>query len=658
MIENRSIAATKSHQRVFAALILTSILSLGAAMTLLQSASASPVEPSQDAVGLMLKQKRPANPNNSGANRLPPQVANAVRKDLSSTTGIAPGKLKITEYSRQTWSDGCLGLGKAHESCLAALVPGWRVVLSDGRKTWAYRTDNQARVLRLEESQPDPVTLPKSLADAVLKDAIRRTGAPSSELRIVKTEKRSWPNSCLGLNEPGVGCLLMMVPGWEVTVEGSQQLLVYRTKESGSAVLLDEAASKITNSANLRESVLAAVLKQASAQLNVPASSLKIVDAEQKTWSNPCMFNFGKICTREYNPIAGWQVTVANSAQRLVYRTDKSASKVMLDKEASQITNAQAPESVSKAVLQQVSELSGMPISSLRIVKAEQKKWPDKCLGISSPLILCAPASSEGVPGWLVTVEAGKERFVYRTNADGSAGAFDGVASLPDSVANAVLRDVSKLSRIPMSSLSIIQAQRQTWDGCLGISKPGVACPEVGISGWEVVVSDNKNTWVYHTDNNSKVALNKGGSKAPNTTTLNPTKIPSSELPPSLTQGMVFRAIASGGIAGRTYETTLMNDGLLMQIRVGDANDSERRVFRVSPKQVKQFEQLLKKQKFSRFNQLRYSPSSGAADYINMMISSQNSTTAYADIVQNQVPQPLQEVIKAWNALYASRQPL
>jgi hypothetical protein len=84
-------------------------------------------------------------------NQLPDAVAAVVRQDLSRQTGIAPGKLKVTESSRQSWPNTCLGLSKADEICGQMIVEGWRVVVSDGRQTWVYRTDARGNVVRLEK---------------------------------------------------------------------------------------------------------------------------------------------------------------------------------------------------------------------------------------------------------------------------------------------------------------------------------------------------------------------------------------------------------------------------------------------------------------------------------------------------------------------------
>ncbi len=84
-------------------------------------------------------------------NQLPATVAATVIQELSRQTGMAADKLKVTESSRQSWPNTCLGIVKADEICGQMIVEGWRVVISDGRQTWVYRTNARGNVLRLEK---------------------------------------------------------------------------------------------------------------------------------------------------------------------------------------------------------------------------------------------------------------------------------------------------------------------------------------------------------------------------------------------------------------------------------------------------------------------------------------------------------------------------
>jgi outer membrane lipoprotein-sorting protein len=185
---------------------------------------------------------------------------------------------------------------------------------------------------------------------------------------------------------------------------------------------------------------------------------------------------------------------------------------------------------------------------------------------------------------------------------------------LPRPVANAVLRDLAGRQGISSRQLQIINYNQQTWrNGCLELPQADEFCTQALIPGWRIVVSDGKENWIYHTNQTgSAVRLNQ----KTNESTLTPVQIPVSELPPPLDRDIVFRQISSGGFAGTTYQTVLLKDGRLIRVRVGDANDSERTIRRVSVQQVQKFVRSLQRSKFSKFQNLSYPASSGAADYI------------------------------------------
>lgn len=225
-------------------------------------------------------------------------------------------------------------------------------------------------------------------------------------------------------------------------------------------------------------------------------------------------------------------------------------------------------------------------------------------------------------------------------------------SNLPESVKNAVLQAASARLQRPISQLTIIQAQQKTWrDGCLELADVNQVCTAVLVPGWRVVVAKASQSLVYHTnDTGSVVRLNE---KANGITknTIEPVQIPPNELPPPLDQGVVFRQISSGGLTGRTYQTVLLNDGTLVRVRIGDANDSERSVHRISVKQVKEFQQFLQRSRFGDFKNLSYPPSSGAADYITYTLTSPEGTVQYNDISKHKLPKNLRSIIKVWNQI-------
>ncbi len=93
---------------------------------------------------------QPVLDNHVAAAPIPPTILNTLRQDLSRRTNLPPGQLRLVETSRQTWSNGCLGLARPGEVCTQAMVDGWRVVFAHGKRRWVYRTDMRGRNYRLQ----------------------------------------------------------------------------------------------------------------------------------------------------------------------------------------------------------------------------------------------------------------------------------------------------------------------------------------------------------------------------------------------------------------------------------------------------------------------------------------------------------------------------
>lgn len=645
----------QSHQ-IFTALILTGILSLGASMTLTDSATANSVKTPQAVTNL--KQSR--------NNRLPNSVINAIRSDINrnSNTRIPQGQLKVVSFSQQSWPNSCLGLPQPDEACAEIFIEnGWRVVMSNGRQTWNYRSDNTGRIVRLESQEssgnsgnPGSSSLPSTVADAILQAASQQTGLPTSGLRIIKSEQIT-TDGCLGLGGPAEACLQIAMQAWEVTVEAGQQRLVYRSDSKGDQVRLNKDASNI-GSTNLPQRAADAILRTASERTGLRTSQLRIVKSAQLT-TDGCLGlpRPGEACTRI--AMQAWEVTIEGGQQRLVYRSDMNGSRIRLNEAASTIgTSGNLPKTVANTVLQLASQQLGVPASQLRVTQAEKQTWTDGCLGLPSPVERCMSVLT---PGWRVVVQGRQQSQVYRTDetaerirAEGLNGQSPNTEALPATVTKAVLQDAQTRSRLPLSQLRIVQAELVEWsDGCLGLAEPEQFCTQAIVPGWKVTVVGGQQTFVYRSDEAGSLVKYEGAASQGNSGAI---PIPKSELPPPLPKNTIFRAIASGGITGRTYETRLMEDGRLIQVLIDSTSTTAQPDIRQIPRQqVRQFQQLLEKQPLYRFNQLSYPAPRGAADYITLTISSQAGTVRYADMVQGQLPEPWQVILQAWNQIASSR---
>lgn len=77
-------------------------------------------------------------------------AADLARKDLASKLSVDEKDIVIMQITETDWTDGCLGLGGPAESCLQAIVPGFKVELLAKGKTYFYRTDKTGGVMRAE----------------------------------------------------------------------------------------------------------------------------------------------------------------------------------------------------------------------------------------------------------------------------------------------------------------------------------------------------------------------------------------------------------------------------------------------------------------------------------------------------------------------------
>jgi len=337
----------------------------------------------------------------------------------------------------------------------------------------------------------------------------------------------------------------------------------------------------------------------------------------------------------------------------LVYHSNMNGSRIRLNEEASNIGNADLPQSVADAVLQFASQDLGVSSSQLQIIKAQQQTWSDGCLGLPRPTERCMGVLT---PGWQVSVEGRKTVQVYRTDDSGSRIRSEAIAEqlpsdrdLPNSVAQAVLRDVVRRSNLSSSQLRIVQADRQDWpNGCLGLAERGVFCTQANVPGWRVTVEGSGTVFAYRTNESGSVIKLESGATQGNSGAV---PIPQSELPPPLREGVVFRAFEGGGITGRTTETILTSDGRVIRRFTNSMIMAPTQMHQISRQELRQFQQLLEQHNFAQFDRLAYPAPRGAADYITVTLTSQAGTTRYADMGQDGLPEPLQAVVQAWGQI-------
>jgi hypothetical protein len=174
----------------------------------------------------------------------------------------------------------------------------------------------------------------------------------------------------------------------------------------------------------------------------------------------------------------------------------------------------------------------------------------------------------------------------------------------------------------------------------------------IGIPGWQVIVAGPQQYWVYHVDR-AATQIKRNPTTSGKGNVVPTFWEPDPSMVPPNTGEIIFQSIKSGGIAGQTYKTLLRKDGQVLQIEVGaHLPKVPTRIRQLTPQQVQEFIKLLQQNEFGDFLGFNYSPTSGA-DYftIALMFPGAGRGAQYVDIVQDQTPAKLQQIIQAWNRI-------
>nr|WP_290225571.1 hypothetical protein [Trichocoleus desertorum] len=310
------------------------------------------------------------------------------------------------------------------------------------------------------------------------------------------------------------------------------------------------------------------------------------------------------------------------------------------------------PQMVVRRVKQDLVQRFDLRSRGLKVVSFSRETWGDSCLGLAQPNERCAMATVEG---WRVEMTNGKENWVYRTDLKAQVIKIEtqDPSALPPQVVDRLFETIAQQTRVPASSLRVLESKAATFDGCMGIYEPGRACTRIAISGWQVIIAGDQQHWVYHVSQDaSRIAQNAtaSGSRGEVFTSF----IPEGNEPPTpIGDNVVFRLSVSGGLTGSVTDTYLTADGTLYRQTRGLNSPSSRPtvIKRLSQQQLSQFQQVLEQQRVPNMNGLRFFTSAAFADYPTSTVQAMGSTFEYIDIDKEGLPQALQALIQAWEKL-------
>lgn len=310
------------------------------------------------------------------------------------------------------------------------------------------------------------------------------------------------------------------------------------------------------------------------------------------------------------------------------------------------------PQRIALKVRRDLAQRLNLPERRFQIVGSSRETWSDSCLGLAAPNERCAMATVEG---WRIEITDGQQTWAYRTDLKAQVIKLEtrDAAELPPQVVDLLFEAIVRQEKVPANTLKVMESQPRTWDGCMGIYKPGQICTRIAISGYRVIVMGDRQSWVYHvSQDGSRIVQNSIASGSSGEIT--PSFFPAESQPPSPTSDIVFKMTVAGSMDGSITETILTADGTLyrkstsMQASVTSAPQI---IKRLSQTQLRQFQQQLQQQQFPNLDGMRYLTPAAFADYPTTVLQAMGSTVAYIDLEQSSLPKSLQAVIGTWQRL-------
>ncbi len=155
-----------------------------------------------------------------------------------------------------------------------------------------------------------------------------------------------------------------------------------------------------------------AAISSLAQRLGVPESQISLVSSESVTWPNGCMGvqKLGMMCTQ--NMVPGFRIVLSANGKQYELHTNLDGT-VIVPADMAMVT----PGSAQQAAIKQLATNLGISESDVKLVSSSAVEWPDGCLGVSMPYVMCAQVVT---PGYLIVLEAGGRQYEYHTNQDAS----------------------------------------------------------------------------------------------------------------------------------------------------------------------------------------------------------------------------------------------
>ncbi len=155
-----------------------------------------------------------------------------------------------------------------------------------------------------------------------------------------------------------------------------------------------------------------AAVQALAAALGVSVDQIKLVSIDAVEWPDGCLGvqRLGVLCIQVITP--GFRIVLEANGKQYEYHTNADGS--VLAPAESQLVASDVQQA---AAVKALASSLGLTSKDIQVVSAAAVEWPDACLGIAQPGVVCAQMVT---PGFILVLEAQGRQYEYHTNADAS----------------------------------------------------------------------------------------------------------------------------------------------------------------------------------------------------------------------------------------------
>lgn len=180
----------------------------------------------------------------------PDDLLQRVRSVLAQKLGMAAEGLTVQEATQQQWPNGALGCPDPAKSYTDVLVPGYKLLVSDGQRSYAIHTtllatpgepiilceNGMPQDINVAATQPTPDQNAQQMIDLASKDLATFLSIDVGAVNLEDIQPVDWNDSSLGCAKPGENYSQVITPGYFIRLKANEQTYEYHTDKNNSVV--------------------------------------------------------------------------------------------------------------------------------------------------------------------------------------------------------------------------------------------------------------------------------------------------------------------------------------------------------------------------------------------------------------------------------------